>query len=110
MIVAARIPDELKIKIEDICEREGKSVSNLIRELLEEYATLKDEEWRRKKICIKIPSALLEQVQIFTHMGYANDINGVIVEAIRMWLRAMKSEYQRGWKEKLINSLLEGRE
>ena len=55
MIVAARIPEELKIRIEDLCEREGKTVSDLIRNLLENYVKTKEEEWQRIRLNVRIP-------------------------------------------------------
>ncbi len=106
MIVGARIPDELKVKIEDICEREGKSVSSLVRELLEEYVKENEEEWSKEKICVRLPKMIVRQMHMFVDTGYASDVEGIIEESIRLWLRTMKSEYQEGWMEKLSRSLI----
>ena len=106
MIVGARIPDELKVKIEDLCEREGKSVSSLVRELLEEYVKENEEEWNRERICVKLPMMMARQMQMFVDSGYANNVEGIIEEAVRLWLRTMKSEYQEGWMERLSKSLV----
>ncbi|MCD6275590.1 MAG: ribbon-helix-helix protein, CopG family [Thermoplasmata archaeon] len=105
MIVAARVPDELKVKIEDLCEKEGRSVSDLIRELLNEYIREKEEEWHRVNLRVKIPRNILSQIDIFVEMGYALDRNQVITEALSLWLRIKKMEYRKNWKEELMEAL-----
>ena len=106
MIIGARISDELKVKIEDICEREGKSVSSLIRELLEEYVKESEEEWSKEKICVRLPKMMVRQMHIFVDTGYTSNIEAIIEESVRLWLRTMKSEYQEGWMERLSKSLI----
>ncbi len=105
MIIAARIPDELKVKIEDLAEREGKTVSEILRTLLEEYVEEKEEEWQRVKIGVKVPRSLLAQVDLFVEKGYALDREHVVSEALSLWLRVKKSEYRKNWREELINAL-----
>ena len=105
MIVAARVPDELKVRVEDLAEREGKTVSDIIRALLERYVEEKEEEWQRVRVCTKIPRNLLNQVDIFVEKGYALDREHVISEALSLWLRVKKVEYRRNWREELINAL-----
>ncbi|AGB04762.1 Ribbon-helix-helix protein, copG family [Aciduliprofundum sp. MAR08-339] len=105
MIIAARVPDELKVKIEDLAEREGKTVSEIMRQLLEDYVREKEEEWHRVRVCIRIPRNLLNQVDLFVEKGYALDREHVISESVSLWLRVKKMEYRRNWKEELINAL-----
>ena len=108
MIIAARVPDEIKIRIEDLAEREGKTVSEIIRELLEDYIKEKgEEEWQRVKISVKIPRNLLSQVDLFVDKGYALDREHVVSEALSLWLRVKKMEYKKNWKEGLIEALNE---
>jgi len=105
MIIAARVPDELKIRIEDLAEREGKTVSEIIRELLEDYLQEREEEWQRVKLTVKVPRNILSQVDIFIDKGYALDREHVISEALSLWLRVKKIEYKRNWKEELLQAL-----
>ncbi len=105
MIIAARVSDELKVKIEDLAEREGKTVSDILRELLEEYVQEKEEEWHRVKLSVRVPRNLLNQVDLFVEKGYALDREHVISEAISLWLRVKKMEYRKNWKEELIDAL-----
>ncbi len=105
MIVGARIPDELKIKIEDLCEKEGKTVSELIRELIENYVEEREEEWQRVKLVAKVPRKILSQIDIFIEKGYALDREHVLSEALSLWLRVKKMEYRKNWKEELIEAL-----
>ena len=105
MIVAARVPDELKVRVEDLAEREGKTVSDIVRALLERYVEEKEEEWQRVRVCTKIPRNLLNQVDIFVEKGYALDREHVISEALSLRLRVKKVEYRRNWREELINAL-----
>jgi predicted DNA-binding protein len=107
MIIAARVPDELKIKVEDLCEKDGKTVSELIRELLENYIKEKEEEWHRVKVVAKVPRNILSQVDIFIDKGYALDREHVISEALSLWLRVKKAEYKKNWREELIEALEE---
>ena len=107
MIIAARVPDELKVRIEDLAEREGKTVSEIIRELLEEYLKEREEEWQRVKISVKIPRNLISQVDLFVDKGYALDREHVISEALSLWLRVKKIEYRKNWREELIDALNE---
>lgn len=107
MIIAARVPDELKIRIEDLAEREGKTVSEIIRELLEAYLQEREEEWQRVKLTVKVPRNLLSQVDIFVDKGYALDREHVISEAISLWLRVKKMEYRKNWKDELLQALNE---
>ncbi len=106
MIVGARIPDELKVKIEDICEREGKSVSSLLRELIEEYVKMRDEEWSKKRVCVSLPKMLVSQMHMFVDNGYVSSLEQIIEESVRLWLRTMKAEYREGWMEELTRSLM----
>ncbi len=105
MIVAARVPEELKIRVEDLCEREGKTVSDLIRYLLEEYVKSKEEEWQRVRINIRIPKNILSQVDMFIDKGYALDREHVISESLNLWLKIKKFEYHKKWKEELMEAL-----
>lgn len=105
MIVAARVSDEMRIKIEDLCEKEGKTISDLLRQLLEEYIREREEEWQRVTVRVKIPRRILEQVDMFVEMGYALDRNQIINEALSLWLRTKKMEYRRNWKDELIDAL-----
>ncbi len=107
MIIAARVPDELKIKIEDLAEREGKTVSEIIRELLEDYLQEREEEWQRVKLTIRVPRNLISQVDIFVDKGYALDREHVISEALSLWLRVKKIEYRKNWKDELLQALNE---
>ncbi len=105
MIIAARVSDELKVKIEDLCEKEGKTVSDLIRELLREYVREKEEEWQRVTVRVKVPRKIMEQVDLFVDMGYALNRDQVMSEALSLWLRTKKMEYRKNWKEELIDAL-----
>ena len=105
MIIAARIPDELKIRVEDLCEKEGKTVSELIRALLEDYVKTKEEEWQRVKIDVKIPKKILSQIDMFIDRGYALDREHVVNESLNLWLKLKKFEYHKNWKEELLEAL-----
>ncbi len=105
MIIAARVPDELKVKIEDLAEREGKTVSDLLRSLLESYVEEKEEEWQRVKISVKVPRSILNQVDLFVEKGYALDREHVVSEALSIWLRVKKMEYRKNWKDELLSAL-----
>ncbi len=105
MIIAARVPDELKIKIEDLCDKEGKTVSEVIRGLIEEYIEEKEEEWQRVKVIAKVPRNIMSQVDLFIEKGYALDREHVLSEALSLWLRVKKMEYRKNWREELIEAL-----
>ena len=105
MLIGARVSDELKVKLEEICEREGKTVSEVVRELIEEYVNLKEEEWQKVKLCIKVPSVVYGQVSLFVDRGFFNNIQEAINDALREWLRIQKKEYGENWDEKLISAL-----
>ena len=105
MFIGVRVPEELKLKVEELCEREGKTVSDLVRELLQEYVELRQEEWRKVKLCVKVPERVYKQVELFVDMGYFNDVQDVINDALRLWLRVEKREYEKDWDKKLIDAL-----
>lgn len=105
MFIGVRVPDELKLKVEDLCESEGKSISELVRELLQEYVELKEEEWRKVKLCVKIPEKLYRQAKLFVDYGYYSDMQDVINDALRLWLRVEKREYDKDWEKRIIDAL-----
>ncbi len=105
MFIGVRVPEELKLKIEDLCEREGKSVSDLVRELLQEYVELKEEEWKKVKLCVKVPEKVYRQAELFVDSGFYTDMNDVVNTALRTWLRVEKREYDKDWDKRLIDAL-----
>ncbi len=105
MFIGVRVPDELKIKVEELCEREGKTVSDLVRELLQEYIETREEEWRKVKLCVKVPERVYKQMELFVDYGYYTDVQDVINDALRLWLRVEKREYEKDWDKKLIEAL-----
>ena len=105
MFIGVRVPEELKLKIEDICEREGKSISDLVRELLQDYIEYREEEWRKVKLCVKIPEKLYKQAELFVDFGYYSDMQDVLTDALRLWLRVEKREYDKDWDKKMIDAL-----
>ncbi len=106
MFIGVRVPEELKLKLEEICERDGKTLSELIRENLEEYVQMKDEEWQRVKLCVKMPRKIYLQVEMFVDHGYYNSVDEVVNSAVRLWLRLEKREYDERWEEKLESALM----
>ncbi len=109
-IIAARVPEELKIQLEELCTLEGKTVSDVVRDLISEYIKSKEEEWQRVKLCVRIPKNILSQVDIFIDRGFALDREHVINEALNIWLRVKKAEYRKNWREELLNALNEASE
>ncbi len=105
MFIGVRVPEELKLKVEEICEREDKTISDLMRELLQEYVELKEEEWRKVKVCVKIPDKVYKQAEMFIDYGYYSDIQDVINTALRTWLRIEKREYDKDWEKRMIEAL-----
>ncbi len=105
MFIGVRVPEELKLKVEEICEKENKTLSDLMRELLQEYVELKEEEWRKVKFCVKIPDKVYKQAEMFVDFGYYSDMQDVINTALRLWLRVQKSEYEKDWDKKMIDAL-----
>ncbi len=105
MLIGARVPEELKLKLEEISEREGKTVSEILRELIEEYVELKEEEWRKVKLCVKVPDKIYKQMEMFVDYGYYTDVQDAINTALRLWLRVEKREYDKDWDKKMIDAL-----
>ncbi len=106
MYIGVRVPEELKLKLEEICEREGKTLSEAIRETLEDYVKTKEEEWQKIKVCIRVPRKIHSQIEMFVDYGYYNSVEDVINSAIRLWLRVEKREYGEKWEEKLSSALM----
>ncbi len=105
MFIGVRVPEELKSKIEEICTKEGKSISEVTRELLEEYVQFKEEEWHRVKISLKVPDKIYKQVEMFVDYGYYNSVEEAMNSAIRLWLRVEKREYEEKWDLKMSEAL-----
>jgi Arc/MetJ-type ribon-helix-helix transcriptional regulator len=106
MFIGVRVPEELKLKLEELCEQEGKTLSELIRDTLEEYVQVKEEEWQKVKVCVKMPSKVYRQVGMFVDYGYYTSMDEAINSAVRLWLRFEKREYEEKWEEKLESALM----
>ncbi len=95
--INVRLPEEDLRELEAIRERNGQtSVSDVFRDAVQTY--LRDEAgtWNSDRISALVPSALMEDVEMFVASGDATDISQAVTLALAGWVEERKRYYLEG--------------
>lgn len=92
-----RLPDDDLRELEAIRERTGlQSVSDVVREAIAGYLHEEEATWNSENIKAIVPSALMEDVEMFIASGDAGDISQAVTLALAGWVEEKKRYYLEG--------------
>ena len=95
--INVRLPEEDLRELEAIRERNGlTSVSDVFREAVQSYLHDEAGTWNSDKIKALVPSALMEDVEMFIASGDAADISQAVTLALAGWVEDRKRYYLEG--------------
>jgi metal-responsive CopG/Arc/MetJ family transcriptional regulator len=105
--INVRLPEDDLRELEAIRERTGhQSVSDVFRDAIDAYLHDEAATWNSEKVAAVIPSALMEDVEMFIASGDASDISQAITLALAGWVEEKKRYYLEG-KEALRQKVAE---
>jgi len=92
-----RLPEDDLRELEAIRERAGLStVSDVIRAAITSYLDDEGATWNSDKVSTVVPSALMEDVEMFIGAGEASDIPQAVTLALMGWVEEKKRYYLEG--------------
>ena len=92
-----RIPEEDLRELEAIRERTGhQTVSDVVRDAIAAYVGDEAMSWNSDKVTATVPSALLEDVDMFIASGDASDMAQAVTLALTAWVEEKKRYYLQG--------------
>lgn len=95
--VNVRLPEEDLRELEAIRERNGlASVSDVFREAVQAYLHDEASTWNSDRINALVPSALVEDVEMFIASGDATDISQAVTLALAGWVEDRRRYYLEG--------------
>lgn len=95
--INVRLPEEDLRELEAIRERNGQaSVSDVFRDAVQSFLQDEAGTWNSDKISAMVPSALMEDVEMFIASGDATDISQAVTLALAGWVEDRKRYYLEG--------------
>lgn len=95
--INVRLPEEDLRELEAIRERNGQaSVSDVFRDAVQSYLQDEAGTWNSDKISAIVPSAIMEDVEMFIASGDATDISQAVTLALAGWVEDRKRYYLEG--------------
>ncbi|HIJ17704.1 MAG TPA: ribbon-helix-helix protein, CopG family [Thermoplasmata archaeon] len=95
--INVRLPEEDLRELEAIRERNGlTSVSDVFREAVQTYLHDEAGTWNSDKVSALVPTALMEDVEMFIASGDATDISQAVTLALAGWVEERKRYYLEG--------------
>jgi metal-responsive CopG/Arc/MetJ family transcriptional regulator len=105
--VSARVPEELVRKLEGIMDREGiGSISECVRECIEEYIKLKTIYLSTENIFIDIGEDILSDIDNLVDIGRVSGREEAFKHAIKSWTESQMDRYVLG-REKYSKTVVE---
>jgi len=95
--INVRLPEEDLRELEAIRERNGlASISDVFREAVQSYLHDEVSTWNSDKVSALVPSALMEDVEMFIASGDATDVSQAVTLALAGWVEDRKRYYLEG--------------
>jgi metal-responsive CopG/Arc/MetJ family transcriptional regulator len=92
--VSARVPEDIIRKLEDVMDREGKtSISECLRDCIEEYIKLKTTSFSTDKIVIAIGEDILSDIDNLVDIGRISGREEAFHYAIKTWTEGEVERY-----------------
>lgn len=92
-----RLPEKDLLELEAIRERTGlQSVSDVVREAIQSYLGDEAKTWNADMVKAAVPSAIMEDVEMFIASGDATDISQAVTLALAGWTEERKKYYLEG--------------
>ncbi len=86
-----RLPEKDMQELEAIRERTGlQSVSDVVREAIQTYLRDEASTWNAEVVKAAVPSAIVEDVEMFVASGEATDISQAVTLALLGWTEERK--------------------
>ncbi|UCE74682.1 MAG: ribbon-helix-helix protein, CopG family [Methanomassiliicoccales archaeon] len=105
--VSARVPEELVRSLEGIMDEEGiSSISECLRECIEEYINLKTTRFSTEKIVIDIGEDILSDIDNLVDIGRVSGREEAIKHAIKSWTESHVERYILG-RERYFKTVAE---
>ena len=102
-----RIPEDDLKELEAIRERTGQqTVSDVVRDAIAVYVGDEAMSWNSDKITAMIPSALVDDVDMFIASGDATDVSQAVTLVLTTWVEERKRYYLEG-KEAIRRKIAE---
>lgn len=97
--ITVRLPSELLDRLTEISQRDKVSISELVREALEQYIPSEIAVFPREKIILRLPPDRLDKLQMLVSSGDSYTVQEAIDAALRDYIarrpRAMIEENER---------------
>lgn len=94
--VNLRIPEELCEELEALQEIKGLSRSEIIRRAIEDYIEKEAPSWNTEAIEIRLPNALVSEIEMLIRNRVVADIDQAGLLAFRDWCRTEEEHYAKG--------------
>lgn len=92
-----RLPEDDLRELEAVRERSGlTSVSDVVREAIGSYLADETSTWNADKVRAMVPSALVDDVEMFIASGDAADMSQAVTLALSAWIEEKKRYYLEG--------------
>jgi metal-responsive CopG/Arc/MetJ family transcriptional regulator len=92
--VSARVPEDLVRELEGIMDSEGiSSISECLRDCIEEYIRLKTTQFSTKKILVDIGEDILEDIDNLVDIGRVSGREEAFRHAVKTWTESEVEKY-----------------
>jgi len=91
-----RVSEELLAIMEEIGERKGLTISELVRDALDKYSDEEADAWNSGVVKVKLPLSALDDLEVLIMAGDATDLSQAINFALNEWIRDRKAYHIEG--------------
>jgi len=92
-----RVDNDLMLLLEEIRERKGmRSISEVVRDALSRYLDEEADSWNSELVKIRIPMAMLDDLESLIMAGDATDLTQTVNFALNEWVRTKKEYHLEG--------------
>ncbi len=91
--VNLRLPEELYEELEALQEIKGATLSEIVRQAVAEYIEREAPSWNTETVEIRLPRALVAEIEMFIRNQVVADIDQAGLLAFREWCRSEEEHY-----------------
>ncbi len=90
-----RLPEELYLELEALEEIKGATLSEIVRQAVSDYIEREAPSWNTETIEIRLPNALVSEIEMLIRNQVVADIDQAGLLAFREWCRREEEHYAR---------------